>query len=66
MKYVVTIHRSQEVLKMLPLCTYTSLSPAEEVLICPVKLFYRNIFFRFFFRSGVTAVNNPRIKNHKD
>jgi hypothetical protein len=41
-----TLHRSQEVLKMLSLYTYTFLTSAEEVLIYPLKLFW-----------GVTLVN---------
>jgi hypothetical protein len=45
MKYL-TLHRSQEVLKMLSFYTYTFLASAEEVLIYPLKLF-----------SGVTLVN---------
>jgi hypothetical protein len=55
---VVAIHRSQGMLKML-----CFLAPAEEVLVCPLKLFSRNIcnfptiiLFQFF-RSGVTVVN---------
>jgi hypothetical protein len=40
---VVTIHRSQAVLKMLSLYMQTILAPAEEVLMYPLKLLYRNI-----------------------
>jgi hypothetical protein len=60
---VVTIHRSQEMLKMVTLYTQTFLSLAEEVLIYPSKLFCRNTFNFFtnilfyFFRSGVTVVD---------
>jgi hypothetical protein len=60
---VVTVHRSQEVLKMMPLYKQTFLPQAEEVLIYSLKLFCRNICnfptnsFLQFFRSGVTVVN---------
>jgi hypothetical protein len=60
---VVTIHRSQEVLKMLSLYMQTFLAPVEEVLIYPLKLFCRNIcnfptnIFFYVFLLGVTVVN---------
>jgi hypothetical protein len=40
---IVTIHGSQDVLKMLSLYTYTFLAPADEVLIYLMKLICRNI-----------------------
>jgi hypothetical protein len=39
----VTIHRSQDLLKMLSHYTWTFLTPAKEVLIYPLKQFGRNI-----------------------
>jgi hypothetical protein len=61
---VVTIHRSQEMLKMLFLYTQTFLAPMEDILIYHLKLFCRNIcnfptnvFFWLFFCLGVAVVN---------
>jgi hypothetical protein len=57
---VVTIHRLQQMMKMLSLHMSTFLAPAEEILTYPLKLFCVNIYnflTNIFFPSGVTVVN---------